>query len=551
MARSRSLLALLGAALVFTTAGAPGADKPKAPAATPAPATPEAKLIEGFSWREIGPFRGGRVTAVAGVPGQPLVYYFGATGGGVWKTTDARRELVERLRRPVRTARSAPSRSPRPTPTSSTSGMGESCIRGNVSHGDGVYTSTDAGKTWTHVGLARHAADRRASASTRRTPTSSTSPRSGTPVGPERRARRLPLEGRRQDAGRRSSSSTTRRAPSTSRWTPPTRACSTPRPGRCGARPGASRAAGPAAASGRRPTAATPGRSSTAKGLPKGPLGTHRRRPSRPPGPERVWAMVEAEEGGVFRSDDAGATWQRTNDDRRAAPARLVLHAHLRRPEGRRHGLRAQRRVLPLERRRQDVPVDPHAARRQPRPVDRTRRPAADDRGQRRRRQRLASTAARPGRDQDNQPTAQFYHVIADDQFPYRVYGAQQDNSHRRDRRAGPPAPGIGAARLARGRRLRERLHRAEAGRSRRRLRRLLRRLHHAGSTTARASSATITVWPDNPMGWGAEGMKYRFQWTFPIVFSPHDPDVALRRRQRALPHAQRGLELGGDLAPT
>src|SRR6185503_18325794 len=110
-------------------------------------------LLASLEWRSIGPFRGGRVVAVAGDPVNSQVFYFGSTGGGVWKTTDGG-QYWENVsdgffkRASVGAIAVSPS-----DPNVIYVGMGESCIRGNVSHGDGVYRSTDAGKTWTHLGL--------------------------------------------------------------------------------------------------------------------------------------------------------------------------------------------------------------------------------------------------------------------------------------------------------------------------------------------------------------------------------------------------------------
>ena len=103
----------------------------------------------------------------------------------------------------------------------------------------------------------------------------------------------------------------------------------------------------------------------------------------------RVYAQIEAEDGGFFLSDDAGATWKKVSERPRPAAARVLLHARLRRSEGEGHRLGAERQHLQVDRRRQDLEVDQRAARRQPRHVDRAERLEPDDRGERRRRHDL------------------------------------------------------------------------------------------------------------------------------------------------------------------
>src|SRR5215216_2299948 len=110
-------------------------------------------LMKGLAWRSIGPYRGGRSAAVAGVTSQPNVFYFGATGGGVWKTTDGGINWEAVSDEYFKTGSVGAIGVSESDPNVVYVGMGESPIRGNVSHGDGVYKSTDAGRTWKRVGL--------------------------------------------------------------------------------------------------------------------------------------------------------------------------------------------------------------------------------------------------------------------------------------------------------------------------------------------------------------------------------------------------------------
>ncbi|HEX7140570.1 MAG TPA: hypothetical protein VF219_22150, partial [Vicinamibacterales bacterium] len=117
-----------------------------------AAATPDPSLLKGMQWREVGPYRGGRADAVVGIADQPETYYFGSTGGGVWKTTDGGQTWKSVsdgfFGGSIGAVAVAPS-----DPAVVYVGAGEETIRGNVSHGDGMWKSTDAGKTWKHIGL--------------------------------------------------------------------------------------------------------------------------------------------------------------------------------------------------------------------------------------------------------------------------------------------------------------------------------------------------------------------------------------------------------------
>ena len=116
-------------------------------------AAPPESAYGALQWRGIGPFRGGRAVAVAGVPGSPNVFYFGAAAGGVWKTMDAGATW-----KPIFDAVKASSIGAiavaRSNPDIIYVGTGEANMRGNVTWGSGVFKSTDAGKTWVDVGLA-------------------------------------------------------------------------------------------------------------------------------------------------------------------------------------------------------------------------------------------------------------------------------------------------------------------------------------------------------------------------------------------------------------
>jgi photosystem II stability/assembly factor-like uncharacterized protein len=138
-----------------TIAAAPNAAAQTRAASTLAPVVLDSAFRSGFKWRNIGPDRGGRSIAVSGVVGRPNEAYFGATGGGLWKTTDGGDNWAPVTDGQIKSASVGAIAVSESNPDVVFIGMGETCIRGNIMPGDGVYKSIDAGKTWSHVGFSQ------------------------------------------------------------------------------------------------------------------------------------------------------------------------------------------------------------------------------------------------------------------------------------------------------------------------------------------------------------------------------------------------------------
>ena len=221
------------------------------------PSPPPATSLE---WRCIGPYRGGRVVAVAGDPVDAAVFYFGACAGGVWKTTDGGTYWQNISDGYLHTAAVGAIAVADSDPNVIYVGMGECCIRGDVSHGDGVYRSTDAGQTWTHLGLedTRHIARIRIHP---HNPDLVYVAALGHAYGPNNQRGVFRSSRRRQDLGPHPVSQRQRRRHRPVAGPAQSHASCTPPSGKPDVRPGASAVAAPTAACTNPPMAARPGRS--------------------------------------------------------------------------------------------------------------------------------------------------------------------------------------------------------------------------------------------------------------------------------------------------
>src|SRR5258706_8150719 len=268
-------------------------------------------LLKGLQWRSIGPYRGGRSTAVSGVTSQPNVFYFGATGGGVWKSTDNGANWLPVSDGFFKTGSVGAIGVCESDHNVVYVGMGESPIRGNVSHGDGVYKSTDAGKTWKHIGLE----DTRQISRVRvhpKNPDLVYVAAQGHVWGPNEERGIY----RSEDGGKtwkkvlyvdaKTGASDLAMDPGNPRvlyagfW-------------QVVRHPWELVSGGPGSGLWRSTDGGDTWKKLT-EGLPEGTLGKIGVAPS-PAKDGRVWAIVEAEKGGVFRSDDGGEKWTKVNDE--------------------------------------------------------------------------------------------------------------------------------------------------------------------------------------------------------------------------------------------
>jgi photosystem II stability/assembly factor-like uncharacterized protein len=478
-------------------------------------------LLKGLQWRSIGPYRGGRSTAVAGVASQPNVFYFGATGGGVWKTTDGGNNWDPISDEVFKTGSVGAIGISESDPNVVFVGMGESPIRGNFSHGDGVYKSTDAGKTWKHTGLA----DTRQISRVRvhpRNPDIVYVAALGHVFGPneERGVFRSTDGGKNwQKVFFRSN-----KAGATDLILDPTN------PNIIYAamwevyrQPWTLESGGPGSGIFKSTDGGDTWTEITRnQGLPKGVIGNIGITVS-PVNSDRVWAIVEAEDGGVFRSDNAGKTWSKLNEQRnlrqrawyytriyadpKSADTVYVLNTGFYKSND---GGRTYSSIGVGHGDCHDLWVAPN---------DPMRVIIGDDGG--------AEVSFNGGRSWStlmNQPTAQFYRVALDNDFPYHIYGAQQDNSTVRiasrtteggiDRTDWYDVGGGESGWIAPSPKDSEIVYAGSYGGL------ITRQDHRTGQ------ERNVTAWPENPMGAGAADLKYRFQWNFPILFSPHDPNT-------------------------
>ncbi|MDQ6886066.1 MAG: glycosyl hydrolase [Gemmatimonadota bacterium] len=476
------------------------------------------RLLGLVEWRSLGPSRGGRSLAVAGDPRDRLVAYMGSTGGGVWKTENAGvswRNISDGYfaTGAVGAVALAPSDS-----RVIYVGMGEACIRGDVSHGDGVYKSIDAGRSWTHVGLqaTRHIARVRVH-----------------PTNPE-----IVYVAALGDAfGPSADRGVFRSTDGGATWkrilyrdentgaidltmdpaNPAVLYASMLEERRF---PWGLRSAGPGTGLFKSTDGGDTWTEITGNpGLPKGTKGRIGLALS-PANPQRIYAIVDAKYGdkGVFRSDDAGATWQRMSDNADLTQRPWYYHHIFADPQNQdvvyvlnvqmwksSDGGRTWSEIRPPHGDNHDLWIDP---------ADPRRLVQANDGGA-----TISFDGGLSWSSELNQATAQFYHVTTDDQFPYRIYGPQQDEGGI----SIPSRSDFGSITQAEW----ETVGGGESGYiavDQRNPNQIFAAEHHWLEHYDRATRQRrdISPWPTTWYGWGARDITYRFNWTYPVVLS-HD----------------------------
>jgi photosystem II stability/assembly factor-like uncharacterized protein len=496
------------------------AQRSPAPVAAVPAASLDTSAFRALQWRNVGPFRGGRANAVAGIPTQPLTYFAGYTGGGVWRTDDAGinwRNISDGFFRTGSIGAIAVAAS---DPNVLFVGTGEHAIRGqSSSYGDGVYKSTDQGRTWRNVGLA---ATRQISA-VRIHPTDPNvvyvaAQGDRWKASADRGIYRtrdggatwtLVLRGENANSGANdlSMDPNNPRILYAAFWDHQR----SPWEVRSG---GAGSGIWKSVDGGDTWTRLT-------EGLPAlmGKIGVS----VSPANPERVFAIVEAERGGLYRSDDAGKTWARLSEDRLIQTRSWYYMKVYADPKNADVVWITNSPVLKsIDGGRTFRPIEAtHGDNHQLwlNPIDGRSMINANDGG--------ASVSLNGGvswSSQDNQPTAQFYHVTTDNDYPYKLYSGQQDNTSviirsRSDEfaigvRDWWNGPGCESANMGVG----PKESRYVYGGCYQGL------INELDQQTG--LSRDIMPWPSMNLTEPTDKTKYRFNWTAPIHVSRHDGSV-------------------------
>jgi photosystem II stability/assembly factor-like uncharacterized protein len=513
---------------------------------TPVPSAAAAideKLFRGIQWRQVGPFRGGRALAVEGVPGDPSTFYFGAVAGGVWKTTDGGANWAPLFDKESISSIGAVAVAPSDHNVVYV-GTGEAAVRGNISYGAGVYKSVDAGKSWKNIGLkdTRHI---------------------GALIVDPKNADIVLVAALGHAFGPNQERGIFRTADGGKTWTkvlskdentggidvvfdPHNSNVVFAALWQARRQPWFFSSGGPGSGLYRSEDGGATWKRLEGNGLPDGILGRIGITVSGAD-PNRVYAIIEAKEGGIYRSEDGGQKWSRVNDDGRfrqrawyfskiysdpkAADTVYVLNTGLFR------SVDGGKSFTLLPARHGDhhgLWIDP----------DNPQRIAnANDGGA-----SISTDGGKTWTTQNNQPTAQFYHVAVDNAFPYHIYGAQQDNSN----------VGI-ASRTDSGVIGREDWFQAGGGECGFVLPDP-RDWHIIYSNSEgyltrydknKEQASDASVWPVDNSGHGAVDLQHRFQWVSPLLLSPHNPDTIYTAAECVFKSTDQGnswTPISGDL---
>jgi photosystem II stability/assembly factor-like uncharacterized protein len=514
------------------------------PSPTPTPAgTIDEKLFKGMQWRQIGPFRGGRALAIEGVVGEPDTYYFGAVAGGVWKTTDGGANWAPLFDKEDISSIGAIAVAPSDHNVVY-AGTGEAAIRGNTTYGTGVYKSIDAGRTWKNVGL-KDSRQIGALIVHPQNPDIVLVAALGHAFGPNQERGIF----RTSDGGK-----TWTKVLSKDENTGGIDVVFDPHnPNivfgslwQARRQPWFFSSGGPGSGLYRSEDNGVTWKHLEGNGLPDGILGKIGVAVSGADA-NRVYAIIEAKEGGLYRSDDAGQHWSRVNDDgrfRQRAWYFSKVYADPKSPDivyllntGAFRSVDGGKTFNLLPARHGDhhgLWIDPQ----NPNRIGNVSDGGAS----------ISTDGGKTWTTENNQPTAQFYHVAVDNAFPYHIYGAQQDNSN----------VGI-ASRTDSGTIGREDWFVAGDG--------------ECGFVVpdphdwhiiysnsegyavrydkTKEQVQDISPVPLDSSGHGAADLAHRFQWVSPLMLSPHNPDVLYTAAEcvfKSTDHGQSWTQISGDL---